>query len=233
MDRLRATCITADVINSRKNKKEEQLELIAKELNEKFSNSLLTEFTVRAGDELFGVVNNFNDGYWAFKELFYLSKKFQVPLYVGGGFGEVGNEKLDNPDGVNGRAIWNAADALKILKDKKFKTRALQSLDENFKFMFIVGDNRINDTAINYLLYFILEKIKKRTELQSKAIELIEKNSDLTYEDIGEKLGYERDNSKSNVSKLLSRAEHTIVKEGEQELINLINTIYNFREGLQ
>lgn len=225
MEFIKSVCITADVMNSRKNGKESKLEDIVTHLNNKFKNNLITKFSVRAGDEIFGILEDFKVGYQAFKELYNLSKTHKVPLYVGVGFGDIKNEDITKENKVNGVAIWNSADALSTLKNNKYHMRAIQSLDENFKFLFIVGENYSKSMIVNYLLYFILEKIKKRTPKQTEAIEIIEENPDLNLEVIGKMLDYEL-NATSNMSKLLKRGEYLIVKEAEQELIQLINLLY-------
>lgn len=232
MDTSKVVSITADVMNSRQNGKEKQLEKITTHLNGKFEDHLVTTFSIRSGDELFGILKDFKAGYQAFKELYTLSKVYNLPLYVGVGLGEIKNENLDNPNTVNGLAIWNSADALSLLKQNHSKTRAIQSLDKSFKFMFVIGENNPNTMIVNYLVYFILEKIKKRTEKQAKAIAIMEENPDWNYEEVGARLGYETENAISNVSKLLNRAEHNIVKEAEQELIHLMNLIFH-REGIK
>jgi hypothetical protein len=221
----KCVCLSADVIDSRFKSKHKELQDITNELNFKYENVLITKFTVRAGDEIFGIVNGFDNGYSVFKELFKLSKTFKVPLYVGVGFEDILNQNLTDPNTVNGKAIWNSADAIKILKDSK-KKKNLKSLDKNFLFLFLVGNNFNNYMAINYLLYFIMEKVIKRTEKQNKAIELIENNPNKNYKELGLKLDYDINNSESNISKLLNRAEYNIVKEAEENLVSLINTLY-------
>lgn len=228
METIKAVCIKADIIGSRKNGKEIQLKSIVQELNTTFEKNLLTNFTVRFGDELFGIANDFEAGYKVFRELFLLSRKYKVPLYVGVGFGNIVNKNLKNPDNVNGQAIWNSADALEFLQLSTFRGKsAIQSLDKYFKFKVIIGNNNPDSSIANYMLYFILEKITKRTEKQSKAIRLLEQYPTLNYEQIGNYLDYEGENRKANVSNLLIRAEYNIVKDAEEELIKLIHLIYS------
>lgn len=228
LEKIKAVCIKGDIIGSRKNGKEKQLKTIIKELNSKFESNLLTDFTLRFGDEIFGIIDDFRVGYEVFKELFYLSRKYNLPLYVGVGYGEIPNENLKNPDEVNGLAIWNAADALEFLKSSTFRGKsAIHSLDKNFKFKFIIGNDNDHSSIVNYLVYFIFEKIKKRTEKQSTAIRLIQKYPDLKYDEIGGYLEYNNENRKVSVSNLLIRAEYNLVKDAEEELIKLIKIVYS------
>ena len=89
----KCVCISADVIDSRIKSKHKELQDITNELNLKYENVLITKFTVRAGDEIFGIVNGFDNGYSVFKTLFKLSNKNKVPLYVGVGFEDILNQK--------------------------------------------------------------------------------------------------------------------------------------------
>ncbi|PLR78610.1 hypothetical protein CU633_05120 [Bacillus sp. V3-13] len=50
-------------------------------------------------------------------------------MYVGVGFDDIINQNLTDPNTVNGKAIWNSADAIKILKDSK-KIAHLKTLDK-------------------------------------------------------------------------------------------------------
>ena len=102
----------------------------------------------------------------------------------------------------------------------------VKSLDKNFLFLFLVGKNFNKYMAINYLLYFILEKVIKRTEKQNKAIELIENNPNKNHKELGLILDYNIENSEANISKLLNRAEYKIVKEAEGNLVSMINILY-------
>src|SRR3954470_20173333 len=124
MENIEAVCIKGDIIGSRKIGKEIQLKSIVQELNSIFEGNILTDFTVRFGDELFGVVNDFEVGYKVFRELFFLSREYKVPLYVGVGFGNIVNRNLKNPDDVNGQAIWNSADALEFLQLLTFRGKS-------------------------------------------------------------------------------------------------------------
>lgn len=231
MKTIPAVCIRGDIISSRVNRKEKELRTIADRLNREFQGHLIIDFTVRSGDELFGIVADFRSGYEAFKELYYLSKKYTVPLYVGVGFADIFNENLDNPDQVNGPAIWNATDALEFLRTTNFRGKnTIYSLDKNFKCQLLVGTDRENHSLINYFIYFIFDKIRKRTEKQTEAIRLLEKNPDLPYEEIGKSLHYREENRIANVSKLLARADYQLVKNAEEELLKLINIVYQCRE---
>lgn len=229
MDKIPAVCIKGDIIGSRVNRKERELKGIVDHLNHEFNGHLITEFTIRAGDEFFGIVNRFRSGYEVFKEIYYLSQKFRVPLYVGVGFGDIFNESLDDPERVNGEAIWNASDALEFLRTTNFRGKdAIHSLDESFKYDMLIGNDRENSSIINYYIYFIFDKIRKRTEKQTKAIRMLEKNPDLTYGELGEYLNYREEHRIVNVSKLLARAEYQLVKHAEEELLKLIHIVYQF-----
>ena len=111
-------CIKADVIGSRYNRQEQFLPKIARELNERFGDDLLTPFAVRAGDELFGVLAKPRNGFQAYKALYAQSRERNVPFYVGMGLGAVDNGENADSELVNGAAIRLAAEALETLKGK-------------------------------------------------------------------------------------------------------------------
>ncbi|MGI8314903.1 SatD family protein [Halobacillus mangrovi] len=235
MNLRQCVCITADVIGSRKSNKGIELAMIVSELNKKLKEDIVTKFTIRAGDEIFGVVNEFHKGFDAYKELFSLSKELNVPLYVGVGFGSIFEQNLSDPDLVSGQAIWNSADALDFLKNgsKKDKYKALNtnSLDESFRFHFILGKDTESYRAVNYLLFFIMERVIKRTNKQRKAVNILENNLDKNYNQLGEYLGYENENTReANFQKLLRRGDYFLVKEAELSLVDLIREIYDQRQ---
>lgn len=217
-----ALCIMADVIASRKTDKKKELRHITSTINQLFRASMLTDFTVRSGDELFGVLRKFSDGYLVLKELLMLSDELKVPLYVGVGIGFVSNEDLDNPNEVNGSAIWSAADALQLLKSEKQGALKTASLQPTFK-LHLQSSADIPYQVLNYQMYFLFERLLKRTDKQRQIVKAVEAAADDTrYEEIGERFGYDKYPS-TNVSKILARAEHHLVSGAEQSLRALLD----------
>jgi len=113
-----AFCIKADVIGSRDSHQARLLPEIARELNQRYHETLLTPFIVRAGDEIFGILANPDSGFQAYKALYDQSRARNVPLYVGLGLGAVDLSASADSELVNGEAIWLAAEALEALKRK-------------------------------------------------------------------------------------------------------------------
>lgn len=226
VDNQQAVCLIADVIDSRINKKERELKNVIQKMNEIFKDQLILPFYVRAGDEIFGIVHNYSIGYDVFKKLYTLSKRFEIPFYVGIGFGEIFYESSKDREEINGPAIWRAADALQMVKtggeipyiQKRRSFQMIQRLDDQFKFFFLLENNYEDSFMMNYYVYFILERVQKRTPRQRNAIHLVETYPSLTYEEIGKKLGYDGKNTRIYVSNLLSRGEYQLIKEAEREL---------------
>lgn len=227
MEKIDAFCLIADVAQSRINPKAKELDTMITSLNREFHKDLLTNFTVRAGDEIFGLATDFRKGYAMFKELYYLARTNKVSLYVGVGFGNIYKQNLDNPEEVNGPAIWYASDALKKVKEAPSSHRWLHSMHDHFKYFFHVEDHVQESLFLNYYVSFVFEKVMKRTDKQIEAIRLLTKYPHLTYEEIGQKLGYTKANAQVNLSNLLSRAKYRLIKEAEEEFLRFIEKTAN------
>lgn len=218
---IHAVCFTADVIDSRKNGKEAELDEIALFLNDRHSKTCLTPFTKRAGDEIFGVVSSFADAYVVLKDFFRLSEKKKVPLYVGVGIGTVKRLNVKDPNTVNGSAVWNAADALKLIKDNSSKVKNFKNGASTFRYFVYEEEGDIPYMLVNYMTSFLFEKMEKRTAKQAEVIEIMESFPKLSLEAVGNKVGYQK-NASTNISKLLHRAEYHVVHGAEVELINFL-----------
>lgn len=218
---INCVCITADVIGSRTNRKEKELQEIVQYLQEKYDDKCVTAFTKRFGDEIFGILYHFADAYRVLKDLYILSFKHDIPLYVGVGMGSVEGDHLEDPHNVNGHAVWNSADALKLLKKDDKKVKHFKNEAATFKYFIKANDQDIPSMLLNYMISFIFEKISKRTPKQSEIIERVEANPDLNFEEIGIQLGYEK-NPSINISKILRRAEYHLVYGAEEELIKFL-----------
>ena len=129
-----AICIIADVIESRKNKKEKGLETVVQVLNEKYQKRCMTPFSIRMGDEIFGVLTHFTDAYDALKDLFQLSQQERIPFYTGIGIGHVFVNGISDQHQINGTAIWNAADAIDYLKNDHSMVKHFKNKQETFKY---------------------------------------------------------------------------------------------------
>ncbi|MEI2666119.1 hypothetical protein [Rossellomorea sp. LJF3] len=222
-------CITADVIDSRINRKESDLQEIVNILKVKYDKSSVTKFSKRFGDEIFGILTEFGDAYWALKDLYRLSSKKEIPLYVGVGIGSIGNENSESPHDVNGNAVWNSSDALKLLKKDDKNIKHFRNDKSSFKYFIKADDEYKNYMILNYMINFIFEKISKRTPKQTEIIEKIEENPELNLEEVGIQLGYDK-NPSTNVSKMLMRAEYHLVNGAELELVSFLKNLQVYKE---
>ena len=223
-EQLQAVCILADVIASRSIDKKQELRGIVDNLNTIFGEVSLSRFVVRNGDEIFGILQSFADGYNALKQLYYESEASSVPLYVGVGFGYITNEDLNNPHEVNGSAVWSASEALGTVKSERIVTTKNSVISKSFKFrMKLAEELSAPDEILNYQAYFILERMRKRTDRQTEIVRAIEREGQhIQYEQLGEQYGYDH-NKSVNISKLLSRAEYHLVAGAEDSLRGLLD----------
>lgn len=221
---IQAVCIIADVMESRKNKKEKELQKFVQLMNDKYEEVCITPFTKRMGDEVFGVLANYSDAYYVLKDLLYLSQKKNLPLYVGIGIGSVFDWRTDHVHDINGTAIWYAADAIERLKNNDPAVKYFKNKQSTFKYLFFSKERNIPDMLINYMTALLFEKIENRTDKQAEIISVYEAYPAETLEEIGKKLGYEL-NPGLNVSKTLTRSNYHFIQSAEQELIRLLTQI--------
>lgn len=221
---INAITIIADVIDSRKNRKEIELQEVAHLLNQTYQQDCITPFTIRSGDELFAVLSNYSDAYLVLKDLLILSNQKKLPLYVGIGLGTVNAEETVDANKINGSAIWHAADALELLKEGGSTVKHFTNKSATFRYLFFTKDDIIPNMLINYMTAFIFEEIESRTDKQAEIISVYEAHPDQTLAVIGEKLGYKK-NPGLNVSKTLTRSNYHFINAAEQELIHLLKQI--------
>jgi hypothetical protein len=221
-DRIQGICMIADVMSSRKTDKKEELKKIVSVLNHMFKDRLLTEFTIRSGDEIFGILKKFPDSYLALKKMLRLSDELNVPLYVGLGIGLIANQDLNNPHEVNGPAIWDAADALSILKKEKSGTNKGVHVRKTFK-LYFYSSSGLPYQVLNYQVYFLFERLLKRTDKQNEVVEAVDDLADSnSYDEIGKRFGYAKFPA-TNISKLLARADYHLVANAENSLFKLLD----------
>ncbi len=77
-EKIPALCIIADVIASRHTDKKNELRKMTEVINNQFPDSILTEFTVRNGDEVFGILSKYSEGYRVLKNMLILSEEQHV-----------------------------------------------------------------------------------------------------------------------------------------------------------
>jgi hypothetical protein len=223
-EQLKCACIIGDVISSKKiGSKAEELDEISEKINKELNNHILTPFTQRIGDEIFGIVNTYSKAYYVLKQLYLLSKEYSVPLYVGVGFGAVEDKDVTNPHKVNGSAVWSASESLSSIKKDNSENKAFKNLSKDFKFFFKASNLEFPYLNINYQTYFIFEKIMKRTDLQQRACIKKEQDPKITLETLGTALGYEGENKAKYAWRLLNRAEFDLVYETEKSFSEFLD----------
>lgn len=262
----KALCIKADVIGSRVHQHAELLPDIAGDMNEMYREHLLTHFSVRSGDELFVVLDGPESGFNAFKSLYAISCDRGIPLYVGIGMGTVGGGDVRDPDLINGTSIWRATDALSELRVERPETDILTRLRKrSLRYNIHVNENPEDNRLAECFLFFLMERVMRRTKKQQEAVMSKELHPTWSNEqhwrsmDSGD--SRKRDNSRegrentfeeppstrsdgqqtlsfvslpeksgelnaeyvtANFSKLLMRADYTLVREAEASFLHLL-----------
>ncbi|VEU81078.1 Uncharacterised protein [Haploplasma axanthum] len=235
MEKQKYFTIRADIKNSSKNKKYEELNDLVGKTNQTLSkiinnNKAIISFKVRFGDEIFAVYDNLHDGIEAYQILLYHALSMEIPLYIGCGYGTL--EKITNDEHlINGESIWFATDAIESIKDilGKYNEKLNIKTDVRIKFN-ISSDNKKNRNVQN-IFYVISDKIAKRTEQQHRAVNLIKENKQLEnyqlYDILEGNINYqntdkEKEEKRIKFTKYLQRAEYYFVNDLIKTLIYLI-----------
>ncbi|NMC15725.1 MAG: hypothetical protein GYA40_03675 [Chloroflexi bacterium] len=224
-----AFCIKADVIGSRGSHQAQLLPEIAQELNARFAGDLLTPFTVRAGDELFGILTNPEAGFQAYKALYALATARGLPFYVGMGTGSVDLSASADAELVNGAAIWLAAEALDKLKAKAENELMSRQKRARFRYAIVVSEEPAENQVLQHFLYYIMSRVTRRTDLQQQAAALKEAHPDWDNLRLYRALeGKEQEviaaeNAIANFSKLLRRGDYQLVRDAEEAFLYLLN----------
>ena len=231
MDLQQCFCIKSDVISSRSTNKVDLLPSMAEKLNERYQQELITRFTIRAGDELFAVVNTIQNGYQVFKTLFSMAGKDNIPLYVGLGIGSIESHHLKDSERINGTAIWRASSALDELKTKPDFEVLKRVSKSRFRYNLHVSQDESVNRAVETYLYFSMSRISKRTPRQKQAVEARENHPDWSNDQLFRCINGTEDNFIStenaiaNFSKLLMRADYKLIHESESLFIDLLKTL--------
>lgn len=223
-----AFCIKADVIGSRDSHQARLLPEIARELNQRYHETLLTPFIVRAGDEIFGILANPDSGFQAYKALYDQSRVRNVPLYVGLGLGAVDLSASADSELVNGEAIWLAAEALEALKRKPANEILTRQKHSKFRFAITVSEQPEKNRLFEHFLFYIMSYVTSRTALQHQAVALKESHPDWDnlrlYHSLEGKQAeiIEPENAIANFSKLLRRGNYQLVRDAEETFLYLL-----------
>ncbi|WP_257347017.1 hypothetical protein [Pseudalkalibacillus decolorationis] len=224
-------CIACDVKSSRKIDKDFVSILIqcAKDMNTDYQSDLLIPFDVRNGDELIGVVRDFSKGYAITRRLKDVLAEKEIFLYIGVGLGQLESTNATIHT-MNGSAVINALEARdRFLKKNHTEARAWL-VDEKRSNTFFYS-KEYPYQALNALNYSIEDKIQHRSGKQQEVVRMVNEQPNLTYEQIGIKMGYK--SPKSTVSYLLRRADHHTVQALNDSLIELLEELQNWfnKEG--
>jgi len=224
-------CLRADVIGSRGTRKAALLPEIAQALNARMQTDSLIPFTPRAGDELFAVFGSIQSGYQAFRWLHRQAHAHQLGFYVGFGVGGIEDAISADPERINGPAIWRASDALDELKREPLSEVLKIISKRDFRYNLHGSENSAVNLALETYLYFVMQKVESRTVQQNLAIQLFEEHPDWTNAQLYWQVSGTDEkrvpvaNATANFSKLLARANYHFVREAEESLMALLQSL--------
>jgi len=224
-------CIRADLVGSRRTGEASKLPEIVDVLNQIVPEGALIRFTLRAGDELFAVYGNIQAGYRAFRCLHAQAKAAQLRFYVGLGIGAIESENRAEAERINGEAIWRASDALEELK-REPDSEVLKAIAKaRFHYNIHASNNHNLNLALVTYLHFIMQRIEARTPQQTRAIQLLEEHPDWNNAQLYWTVSGTNESqvpatyATANFSKLLARADYHFVREAEESLVALLESL--------
>lgn len=204
--------IRLDLKNSRKNSRYEDMNRFFSLIHESIPKKSLAaepviQLQIRNGDELFGVYNNAKEATNVISAILNVSKKMNIPIYLGIGMGHLNQTHNRNAHEINGESIWMATtalnDAKKFATSSQLVTCVFKSNKDNFY-----------DSVINLLFEYLIEIVEKRTEQQQEAVMLYNACPDASYSELYEKLnthGATKNDSEQKriyFTRYLSRSRH-------------------------
>ena len=224
-------CIRADLVGSRRTGEASKLPEIVDVLNQIVPEGALIRFTLRAGDELFAVYGNIQAGYRAFRCLHAQAKAAQLRFYVGLGIGAIESENRAEAERINGEAIWRASDALEELKREPDSEILKAIAKARFHYNIHASNNHNLNLALVTYLHFIMQRIEARTPQQTRAIQLLEEHPDWNNAQLYWTVSGTNESqvpaayATANFSKLLARADYHFVREAEESLVALLESL--------
>ncbi|MEB2631964.1 SatD family protein [Peribacillus frigoritolerans] len=214
--------VAFDVVGSRtypdKNIIRIKLKSICHQLNVKYNKYLAVEFQIKDGDSVIGVLSSFQLGFLVYRDVRKLAWLHDLNLYFGLGFGTLDTGEVIDPDEINGSSVINAFSAINFAKNDE-----LQKYN-HVRFFAYDDTGIIPYQAINSLVHVIYNEFSGKTPKQRDLIKVMELNPELTQEEIGEKMGYEK-NAKENINKLLSRTNYDLYKDMQKDVFDLLKKL--------
>lgn len=182
---------------------QERFKAAIEEINQRFTDSIVSKFLITIGDEFQGVLNDAAKSYdviVAMRELLY-----PVEFVFGVGVGTIATEIAPEAIGMDGPAFYNARVALEEGKGGGYEVR-YRGVGESF------------DYLINAMLVLIEALKRNWTEHQFKVISIYRETSNQA--EVARRLKV----SRSAISQILAAAGWDAVAVGEDALKNLLST---------
>lgn len=211
-----------DVVGSRtypdKNVIRNKLISICNYLNSRYFKYSDVQFQLKGGDSIIGVLTSYSLGFRVYRDVRRLAWKHDLTLYFGLGFGTLDTGQITDVEEINGSSVINAFTAVDYAKKDESQK------DNHVRFFAYDDSETIPYNTINTLVYLIYNEFNGKTDKQRELTKIIELNPDLTHEEIGLKMGYEKD-AKVHISKMLSRINYDLNKSMQKEVIDLLKKL--------
>lgn len=222
-------CIAMDLVKSERytNKLKilKRLEKLKSILNIRFEKFLIVPFDIRRGDEIIGVTSSFASSVKIYDVVRRYCHNNGIRIKFGVGLGTLDTEENTNLDLINGSAVIKAFRALEDINENKELTQYKDGI--NFYANALKG---IPVKGVNALVFAIYNEYNGKSEKQQEAVRLIDAFPSKTYEELGERMGYE-ENARENFSKLLARADYETYKVLKKALRQSLSEMQNLIEG--
>lgn len=210
--------ITADIVDSKKIKKINELDGLLGKLNSLIENKSIMKFQLSRGDEIQAIFES--DIFLPEVIRLMLYSFYPINLRIGIGIGKIPKEKLKMKSSwdSNGEAFYNARKAIDILEKKEKKSKKVSSI-------FLESSNKFFDDCFNsfYILNFLNYNRWKQT--QWDAIQSYERLENL------EKSANELKISFSAVQQRIASANWLFIKEAEKKFYSkMLEQLKNSRE---
>lgn len=184
-------------------------------LNNKYKKWLVVDFRLKDGDSVIGVTKSFRLGFMVYRDVRRLAWNYEFNLYYGLGFGTLDTGDVLDTDEINGSSVINAFTAVDYAKKDELQ------INNHVRFYAYDDSDTIPYRSLNTLVYLIYTEFNGKTAKQLELTKIMEISPDLTYEEIGRRMGYEND-PKVHVSKMLNRVNYNLNLKLQEDIIDLL-----------
>lgn len=228
----------------------ELLNLLAQQLNQHYTNDLITPFDVRQGDAIIGGVEDarlmvdiyqscisfgFSEEFLSFSSHYQINPE-SIKYYFGVGVGDITtpDSVLKNIEAVNGTAISRAKEAADLAKEASHSKEDYAFKLQSFQFYAKTDSTEATSTILNPMFYLIFEKLIANNR-QNELFNLKERFPKAKNYELAEIMGYEFDQDdvddrrriSSQISNLTTKSQYDLYKKSSDDLKLFLHHHYN------